>query len=1129
MRRIVFLIILALSCTVLPAQELSQDMISLRDKLYAALNKGQLQEAEMYADRFLARCPTEGVSYGLAYAEAKHVKARAAAAKADFATAQQIMDEVIAIRLDNRTSQEFDRLGTSYFDRAQYRKEKQDIDGAIADLQAAADAYKKAKKNGKYGTTFFQMAVYYSYRKALGDAEREEECNETAFQYVDKDSPEYLSLAAWKIRKSNEQGRYKEASKLAKQLHKAGKKIAAKAPIRYAEFLLSASVAEATNRDYTQALAYADEAAEIYKEANRTSDHNYAVLLKNTGDCHFQQQHYKEALVHYKEAEPLLLASEGNGGKVYQECIQQLIATYTDLDAPDKAQEYLQLQQGQAKPDAGGGNTLGNANMLATQAKAQSNLGNYKGAAQYGERALRIYEALGSTREQALMLNALSIHYSHLNRQQLADSLNALSLQLSQKQGFADLEAEALNQKGLFQYYKGQYHEADDSYQQALTRLRESNLAASTTYASILCNRALCQAEFEDYKTAVRTTSEALALQTSILGPEHGKNVKLLDNLAKYYHRLGQMDSVAHYYHLALTLQTRQVRNNFSFQSTRQREQFWQEKSYLYQTAPRYATYPDKASPMLLADIYNAQLFTKGILLNSEIDFRRLLQQSADRQVLNQYDELQTLRAELQQCYDAATGEGKERIPKLQNQIEKLEYAIVRQCKAYGDFTQNLSLTADSVLRAMRPGEAAVEFLETDVVYGGKNTRLYLALILRPEWKAPRACRLFYRSEMEELGYPADVSISELLSKPEWQNKIYKDAKLGRLVWNNLLKELDGAKHLYFAPTGLFYQWGIEYMPVKEDGTSISETLNISRLSSTKLLAQRTSQANLNEGDAVIYGGLEYENMTIEDMYAYHNVEDEEVDDDEDFTLELSVEQQAADSLALADLAERGASVKNLNGAKEEAEAIERLLYDKGMEYKMYEGFSGTEESFKRLNGRDISLLHIATHGFSYPVEEQSSGKLEWLNSSPSSSAMPTDPLCYSGLLFSGCNNKLQHPKDFPTDIDDGILTAQEIAQLNLQNLQLTVLSACQTGTGTLRDDGVFGVQRGFKKAGAHTLVMSLWSVSDAATRMMMTSFYEGLFSGLSRHEAFLKAQKAVRAAYPEPHFWAPFIMLDDI
>lgn len=321
-------------------------------------------------------------------------------------------------------------------------------------------------------------------------------------------------------------------------------------------------------------------------------------------------------------------------------------------------------------------------------------------------------------------------------------------------------------------------------------------------------------------------------------------------------------------------------------------------------------------------------------------------------------------------------------------------------------------------------------------------------------------------------------------------------------------------------------------MPITDEGTRISDTLSVYRLSSTKLLAQRSETSTaFGDGEAVIYGGLEYEDMSVEQMREYHNIttDEEDAEDDEDYTITLAAEQLMADSLALFDLAERGASVRNLKGAKEEAEAIEYLLYNAGKKYKIYQDFSGTEESFKRLSGRNISLLHIATHGFSYPVEEQRNGQLDWLGNSSSTGSRSTDPLNYSGLLFAGCNNKLQHPHDFPSDIDDGILTAQEIAKLNLQNLQLTVLSACQTGTGMLQEDGVFGVQRGFKKAGAHTLVMSLWSVNDAATQLMMTSFYENLLNGLSRHNAFLKAQQSVREVYPQPHFWAPFIMLDDI
>lgn len=1105
-------------------------MATLGHRLYDAISKGNQEEADKLADRYLALCTSDDLRCGLYYAEAKHVKARSAALKGDYASAQQIMDEVIAVRLDKRTAVNNDRLGTSYFDRSKYKYEQKDISGAITDLEAATEAYKKAKENAKYATALCQMAVYCKYRGAPGDAEREEKCYEEALPYVEKATPEYLSVAARMIAVYNERGKSREASKLAKQLQKSGRKVAEKNPIRYADFLLMASVAEVNNGDNAQALAYANEAIDIYKAANRTSDHNYAVLLKNAADCHFYLQNFNEAIALYEQAMPLLQQTEGKGGKVYQGCIQQLAASYNEVGNLGKAQEFLQQIQERPDADAGNTNTLNHANALATQAKAKADIGNYQEAARLGEQALRIYEAQENFREQALMLYALSNYYAHLNQQQLADSLNVLSLRLSQKEGFSQTEAEALNQQGLSLFRKGQYREADDVFQQALRKLRESNLATSTAYASILCNRALCQDQFKSYKTAIAFTIEALNVQTNILGPEHGKNVRLLDNLAKYYFRLGQMDSVAHYYHRAVTLQTQQVRNNFSYQSTSQREQFWQEKSYLYKTAPLYATTPEKAPPELLADIYNAQLFTKGILLNSEIDFRRLLQKSADKAVLDQYDELQTLRADLQQCYEANAGEGKSRIPELQRRIEKLEYAIVRQCKAYGDFTQNLSLTADSVLRAMLPGEAAVEFLEADITYGGKPDRLYLALILRPEWKAPHACRLFFRSEMEELGYPAGFSVSELLSKSDWQNKIYSDDKLGRLVWDNLIKETKGVRHLYFAPTGVFYQWGIEYMPVTEEGKSISETMSISRLSSTKLLAQRSAATSpLGDGDAVIYGGLEYEEMSIELMYEYHNIEDEEVEDDEDYTLMLAVEQHKADSVAIADIAERGASAKNLIGAKEEAEAIEQLLYNAGKEYKMYDGFSGTEESFKRLSGRNVSLLHIATHGFSYPIEMKDSGRLDWLGSSASSGGMPTDPLCYSGLLFSGCNNKLKDPGNFPSDIEDGVLTAQEISQLNLQSLQLTVLSACQTGTGALQEDGVFGVQRGFKKAGAHTLVMSLWSVSDAATMLMMTTFYEGLLNGQSRYEAFQKAQAKVREAYPQPHFWAPFIMLDDI
>ena len=126
--------------------------------------------------------------------------------------------------------------------------------------------------------------------------------------------------------------------------------------------------------------------------------------------------------------------------------------------------------------------------------------------------------------------------------------------------------------------------------------------------------------------------------------------------------------------------------------------------------------------------------------------------------------------------------------------------------------------------------------------------------------------------------------------------------------------------------------------------------------------------------------------------------------------------------------------------------------------------------------------------------------------------------------------------EDVPMDADDGILTAQEIARLDLRGLNLVVLSACKTGNGEVTGEGVFGLQRAFKKAGAQTIVMSLWKVNDAATRDLMVQFYTGLADGLTKRQAFLKAQIYLKdhdKTYPytykmrnNPH-WAAFILLD--
>lgn len=175
------------------------------------------------------------------------------------------------------------------------------------------------------------------------------------------------------------------------------------------------------------------------------------------------------------------------------------------------------------------------------------------------------------------------------------------------------------------------------------------------------------------------------------------------------------------------------------------------------------------------------------------------------------------------------------------------------------------------------------------------------------------------------------------------------------------------------------------------------------------------------------------------------------------------------------------------------------------------------------MSGKNVPIIHIATHGLF--VDDNSTDHAHFLGGYRSDNSFGS-----SALIFSGANN-VWSGKAVPDGVEDGVLLAEEIATMNLTETELVVLSACETGLGKITSEGVFGLQRAFKKAGVQTIIMSLWKVDDAATSMFMQSFYKHWLAGASKHDAFALAQETVRS-YPEkdwesPYFWAGFIMLD--
>ena len=173
------------------------------------------------------------------------------------------------------------------------------------------------------------------------------------------------------------------------------------------------------------------------------------------------------------------------------------------------------------------------------------------------------------------------------------------------------------------------------------------------------------------------------------------------------------------------------------------------------------------------------------------------------------------------------------------------------------------------------------------------------------------------------------------------------------------------------------------------------------------------------------------------------------------------------------------------------------------------------------LSLRTPRILHIGTHGFflediAQPAASNARAKLQ-VPQLGGVAQCPSDPLLRSGIVLAGADVSGDH----------SLLTALELAGLNLWGTELVVLSACDSGRGEIkRGQGVYGLRRALIVAGAETVVTSLWSVNDETTATLMESYYQHLLAGRGRAAALREAMLSVRAQKPHPHYWAPFISI---
>ena len=481
---------------------------------------------------------------------------------------------------------------------------------------------------------------------------------------------------------------------------------------------------------------------------------------------------------------------------------------------------------------------------------------------------------------------------------------------------------------------------------------------------------------------------------------------------------------------------------------------------------------------IMVKSAYNAQLISKNLLLNTEQSLRSAILSSQDTTLINPYLMVQLLKKELVSITNDK---------KLNNEEKEERVLSVR-----GEINDSERKLIDY----LRQGEMAIEFAVS-------SDSVYYALVIKGNNSVPQIIKL--------------CTVSELTSKKQ---------DIFNIIWKPLISNTDDVKTIYFSPAGELYNLPIEYAN-STDNHTIGENYEIYRLSSTReiVISRDSTYTNKkNANNAVLYGYLDY--------YADENYKSK---------IGSRLEKKVFGNNITTRFSKKGrglrANVGRLEYSKAEIHDIDSLLVSNNYATvdSIFENSKGTETSLKNYSQKPMRILHLATHGFYISKKEMENYKdLDFLSlDNVDTDEIEDKELVRSGLLFAGANHTLEGDGVIPDGYDDGILTALEVASLDLIGLDLVVLSACQTGQGDLGDDGVLGLQRGFKKAGANSILMSLWKVDDEATQILMTQFYKNLVSGQSKRQSLQSAQRYLReynsGQYNKPEYWAAFILLDAI
>lgn len=846
--------------------------------------------------------------------------------------------------------------------------------------------------------------------------------------------------------------------------------------------------------DYASALPLAENALAIREKELGAENYDVSQALFVLGNIFADQADYKQAEAFYKRTIEMREKVVGKDHISVSSILNNFAALYKDKGEYEKAELFLEralsIREKELEP-----NHLLIASVLMNLGNLNKEKGDIQKAEAVYKRVLEIREkALGAeSAEVAVALNNIANLYEDFTK---AEPLYLRALAIREKVFGAENQevGQTLYNLAILYAKAGKYDKALNFGERSLN-IFEKTHGAEHPYTSYPLNfLAAIYKNNGNFEKAESFYLRSIAIKEKTQGAFHPSLGGAFSNLANLYAVKGEIEKAIAAQSRANEISEYNVALNLTIGSEREKINFLKTVSESENRAfsLNIVTAPNSAAATNLAA--TTVLRRKGRVLDALSDNLAALRRrfnSQDQELLDKLNETNTNLSKLilEGVQEISAEEHRKKIALLEKEKENLEDEISRRSAGFYERKKAISLKSvqetiptDAVLLEIalyRPVSPQISEFETKST-SDANLR-YIAYVIRKngevKWKDLGAA--------EQID-AAIAAFRKALRDPKSEDIKTLSRSLDKKVLEPVREIFGGAKHLLISPDGKLNLIPFEAL-VDENNRFLVENYRVTYLTSGRDLVRLQTARESKSKPLIIANPL------------FGEADSTRNSDSRKAVLSNKKLRSITATRNLSDT-----YFTPLGGTMQEARSIQAIFPDA----EFLTGREAGESALKQITAPQI--LHIATHGF-FLEDKEISGNGD---------AKIENPLFRSGLALAGANRR----KD---GNDDGILTALEASGLNLWGTKLVVLSACDTGLGEIRNgEGVYGLRRAFVLAGTESLVMSLWAISDFATRELMTNYYKNLKQGMGRGESLRQVQLEMlkRENRRHPFYWASFI-----